>query len=135
MRVDFRNNRTMIESRMLASNIAIALKIIFFTMLALYFTGLYWLCFSLIFFSLNDFKDVDNYFIASQLTLPFEQKLLQCFYFALTTLSTVGFGDFYPVSDFERILGAFMILFGVALFSIINSEFLEMIEEIQSVLN
>ena len=65
LRVDFRNNRTMIELRMLASNIAIALKIIFFTMLALYFTGLYWLSFSLIFFSFNRYEDVDNFFIAS----------------------------------------------------------------------
>ena len=56
--------------------------------------------------------------------------MLQSFYFALTTLSTVGFGDFYPISDYERILGAFVILFGVALFSIIISEFLEMITKI-----
>lgn len=39
-------------------------------------------------------------------------------YFALTTLSTIGFGDFYPVSDYERLVGAFMLLFGVAIFSI-----------------
>ena len=60
--------------------------------------------------------------------------MLQSFYFALTTLSTVGFGDFYPISDYERILGAFVILFGVALFSIIISEFLEMITKIQDLL-
>lgn len=120
---------------MLTINIAIAIKILIYTMLALYFTGNYWLCFSLIFFTWNKFEDVDNYFIASQLSLPYGQKFLQCFYYALTTLSTVGFGDFYPVSDFERILGAFMILFGVALFSIIISEFLEMIAEIQAIKN
>ena len=56
--------------------------------------------------------------------------MLQNFYFILTTLSTVGFGDFYPKSDMERILGAFVILFGVALFSIIISEFLDMISKI-----
>ncbi|NQZ18997.1 MAG: hypothetical protein HRT44_07065, partial [Bdellovibrionales bacterium] len=28
-------------------------------------------------------------------------------YWAFTTLSTVGFGDYYPVSNYERFLGAF----------------------------
>ena len=78
---------------------------------------------------------MSNYFIESQIGLPFNQKVLQSFYFSLTTLSTVGFGDFYPKSDFERMLGALVILFGVAMFSIINSEFLEMVTEIKSVLN
>ena len=44
----------------------------------------------------------------------------------------MGFGDFYPKSDLERIVGAFVILFGVALFSIIISEFLDMINQIQA---
>jgi len=46
----------------------------------------------------------------------------------------VGFGDFYPLSDLERILGAFVILFGVAIFSIIISEFLDLITNIQNIL-
>ena len=50
-------------------------------------------------------------------------------------MSTVGFGDFYPKSDGERIIGALIILFGVALFSIIISEFLDMITRIQSILS
>ena len=62
------------------------------------------------------------------------EKVLHSFYFALTTLSTVGFGDFYPKSDLERILGALLILTGVALFSLIISEFLYMIQKINSVL-
>ena len=35
----------------------------------------------------------------------------------MTTLSTVGFGDFHPRSDIERIFGSFFLLFGVMLFS------------------
>lgn len=67
------------------------------------------------------------------MALPIEEKILRSFYFALTTLSTIGFGDFYPTSDGERILGSFVILFGVALFSIIIGEFLDMIAGIQSI--
>ena len=50
-------------------------------------------------------------------------------------MSTVGFGDFYPKSDGERIIGSLMILFGVALFSVIISEFLDMITRIKSILS
>ena len=43
-------------------------------------------------------------------------------YFALTTLSTIGFGDYYPVANYERLAGAFMMIFGVAIFSIFMGE-------------
>ena len=39
-------------------------------------------------------------------------------YFTFTTLSTVGFGDYHPRSDIERIVGAVILFFGVAIFSI-----------------
>ena len=45
-------------------------------------------------------------------------------YFAFTSLSTVGFGDFYPVSDLERVVGSFVLLIGVAMFSYILGELL-----------
>jgi hypothetical protein len=40
-------------------------------------------------------------------------------YFTFTTLSTVGFGDFNPKSNVERLIVAFGMLLGVAIFSII----------------
>lgn len=43
-------------------------------------------------------------------------------YFALTTLSTVGFGDLYPVRDIERLVCGFMLLGGVSMFSYITSQ-------------
>ena len=36
-------------------------------------------------------------------------------YFAFTTLATVGFGDYYPVSAIERAIFTMVFLFGVAL--------------------
>ena len=44
---------------------------------------------------------------------------LLAIYFAFTSLATVGFGDLYPKSDFERLFIAFILLFGVAIFSYI----------------
>jgi len=37
-------------------------------------------------------------------------------YFAFTSLSTVGFGDYYPKNSFERIVCAFIIFGGNMLF-------------------
>jgi hypothetical protein len=34
------------------------------------------------------------------------QRLIVCMYYALTTLSTVGYGDYYPTSLAEKIVGS-----------------------------
>lgn len=56
--------------------------------------------------------------------------LLAYLYFSFTSLTTVGFGDYNPRSDIERAFIAFGLLFGVALFSLIMGQFIEMILEI-----
>jgi len=33
----------------------------------------------------------------------------------MTTLSTIGFGDYYPISNSERLVGSLFLLFGVAI--------------------
>jgi voltage-gated potassium channel len=40
---------------------------------------------------------------------------IQCFYFSVTTLTTVGFGDFHPTSEGSRLFTAFYILIGVTI--------------------
>lgn len=49
-------------------------------------------------------------------------------YFAFTSLSTVGFGDYHPRSNIERMVGAFILMFGVAIFSFIMGNFIQMVE-------
>ena len=49
-------------------------------------------------------------------------------YFAFTSLTTVGFGDFYPISDQEQLFAAFMLLFGVLIFSYIMNEYIALID-------
>ena len=59
-----------------------------------------------------------------------DQRLaLIVMYFAFTSLTTVGFGDFHPVSNGERIVGAFSLLFGVAIFSYIMGHFIEILNQ------
>lgn len=53
-------------------------------------------------------------------------------YYAYTTLSTVGFGDFNPRSDLERAVCIVVLLLGVAIFGIIMGQFLEIIEKFKA---
>jgi voltage-gated potassium channel len=47
-------------------------------------------------------------------------------YFMLTTMSTVGYGSFYPFSIAEKFLGVFVEIIAVTLFSVLMSKFTEM---------
>jgi hypothetical protein len=49
-------------------------------------------------------------------------------YYAFTTLSTVGFGDLAPRSDLERIVCAFILMMGVAIFSVFLGNFTLILE-------
>jgi Ion channel len=59
--------------------------------------------------------------------------MIACVYFAFSTLATVGYGDFHPVSNTELIVGSFIILFGVAVFSFIMGNFIDMLMEFKIV--
>jgi voltage-gated potassium channel len=54
---------------------------------------------------------------------------IQCFYFSVSTLSTVGYGDLHPTTDLSRLFTAFYIIFGVAIvlsaLAIIGKNYLE----------
>jgi len=54
-------------------------------------------------------------------------------YFTFTSLSTTGFGDYNPRSDFERIFISFMIVSGVAIFSYIMQVFIEIMAKYETV--
>jgi hypothetical protein len=58
------------------------------------------------------------------------EKSVLMFYYAFTTLSTVGFGDFHPRSNVERVLCAFILLTGVAIFSYIMGNFIDILQGI-----
>jgi len=49
---------------------------------------------------------------------------IACTYYSITTLSTVGFGDYNPKSNFERLVCSVIMLFGVSIFSYIMGNFL-----------
>lgn len=55
------------------------------------------------------------------------EKMIIMTYFLFTSLSTVGFGDFNPRSNKERLVGAFLMLFGVAVTSFLMESFGNMV--------
>ena len=58
---------------------------------------------------------------------PGWDKMVKVLYFAITTLSTIGFGDFSPVNTNERIMAAFILMGGVSIFSFIMGQFIEIL--------
>jgi voltage-gated potassium channel len=59
--------------------------------------------------------------------------LIPLMYFAFTTLSTVGFGDMYPVNDAERVLCVVIFLFGVSMFSYVLGNFQDIMAAIREI--
>lgn len=59
------------------------------------------------------------------------QRLYTCMYYSLTTLSTVGYGDFSPQSIMEKIFGSIIQIFGVTFFSILMNKFQDIVVSIK----
>ncbi len=55
------------------------------------------------------------------------ESVIICWYYAFTSLTTVGFGDYHPWNNYERLLCAFILLFGVAIFSYIMNIFIDLL--------
>ena len=58
-----------------------------------------------------------------------QDRAIAIMYYALTTLSTVGFGDYHPENSYERLFCAFIMVFGNAIFGYIIGLFKQMIME------
>lgn len=52
-------------------------------------------------------------------------RMVTCMYFALTTLATVGYGDYFPSSTAEKILGSIVQVLGVSFFSVLMDGFIK----------
>ena len=80
--------------------------------------------------------DEDKFTFYNEYGLGFKEpaeNLVIVLYYMFTTLSTVGFGDFNPKSEVERIIITFVLLIGVATFSWIMSQFIDILMKVRSV--
>lgn len=60
------------------------------------------------------------------------ESVLLSTYFALTSLSTIGLGDVIPKNNVERVSCSAMLLFGVAIFSYVMNNFLDLVAKYES---
>lgn len=114
-------------------------RLVFQMLFISFYVGQYWFIISEAMhrFFISDGEQQD-YFGHHEGSWSFEdlspmKKIITNSYFAFTTMSTVGFGDYYPVSNAERIFGSFLLLFGVAIFSFIMGELLDMITKFKHI--
>ena len=56
------------------------------------------------------------------------QNTIIMVYYSITTISTVGFGDYYPVNNFERLIIIFIMIFGVSIYGLFLGIFQEMLQ-------
>jgi hypothetical protein len=100
-------------------------RLIIIAIILTYFIGCFWFLFCSVHNEHNDY----NTFI-KEFGLQDQESMYQLIisaYYALTTLSTVGYGDYYPISSPERLVAVIVMLIGVAFFSYIMGNFIEIL--------
>lgn len=97
-------------------------RLMLFILILSYFLGCLWFIMTkhttddedeFTFYNVNEMQDKE----------PMD-NLVIVVYFMFTTLSTVGFGDYNPKSEIERVIMTFILLIGVACFSWIMGQFI-----------
>ena len=95
-----------------------------------YFFGCIWFLLS----KLSDDIDDQGAFFEQE-RIRTKDQIDQCIissYYMLTTLSTIGYGDFFPLTNIERVICVVVMLFGVAFFSYIMGRIIEILENLNS---
>jgi hypothetical protein len=91
-----------------------------------YFIGCVWYVFCVSMAESNEFNFIEAWGLdKEEITQP--HKLILSCYYVLTTLTTIGYGDLYPVNNSERIFAIFIMLLGVAMFSYVMGSFTDLI--------
>jgi hypothetical protein len=123
------NNKIMLQIKIMYA--FRVLRLIVTILILSYFLGTLWFIFSKRTTETADDYTFYNYYGLSE--REDSENLIIVVYFAFTTLSTVGFGDYNPKSELERIITTFILLIGVACFSYIMGQFIEILMNFQTV--
>ena len=128
---DIENDHNKIMTILAISYAFKTFKLIIIIFMISYFLGIFFYIFSDLTRRLHMVTDsgsgenfIEYFGIESKST---QDRALVVTYYAFTSLSTVGFGDLNPRSDPERIMISMVLLFGVAIFSYIMGNFINII--------
>lgn len=113
-------------------NVYKVFRLILLTIIITYFTGclFYFLSDSQLRFFTDGGEPYETFITTNNLNdknYTNGYKFITSCYFSITTLSTVGYGDLYPISNAEKIVGILIMLAGVGFFSFIMGSFIEII--------
>ena len=113
------------------------IRLILYIVFITYFVGQYWMIFVEIIslgyhthngVEMKQFGEDETWALGTDSRY---ERTIAAMYFAMTSLSTVGFGDLHPCNDYERLLGSVMLLGGVSCFSLVLNELSYMISNIK----
>jgi len=125
------NRDEKIDKDALVKNIIKIIKLVIITISVAFFLACFWFRFNTYYI-----KEEHQTAFMSHMGLEEEDsrmtKLIRVSYFALTTLSTVGYGDFSPDGpeskpNISLAFGALILITGVTFFSTLTSSFIEII--------
>jgi hypothetical protein len=114
-----------VETQYLLLYVYKIIRLLLFDIIVTYFLGLLMYIVSN---ELNPANEPDTFierFGLKEMTVY--NRAVRCVYFILTTLTTAGYGDFYPITKIERVYVIGVQLFGVAFYSYIMGNFIEII--------
>ena len=101
-----------------------------------YFVGMIFLIIADLCISIGKTPDTQQEFFIDYYNIDsYDQQYVAiiAYYFALTSFSTVGFGDYNPRSNFERLFVSFMLVTGVAIFSFFMGVFIEILQGYEAI--
>ena len=61
------------------------------------------------------------------------RQIVSLSYYALTTLSTVGYGDYLPKSPYEKLTMGLTLLIGVTVFSLIMTKLMDVLKDYKEI--
>ena len=110
-----------------------AARILIAILLSIFFSGIVWVIttsFSAEEDIISGSENFNSVFHIEEMTAT--NKFIISAYFAFTTLSSCGLGDFHPISNQERLFCAFYMMFGTAVYSFIGNKFYGMADKISN---
>ena len=104
------------------------IRLVFMASILTYVIGCLWFVYCKKINSIILYSSQDTFYkIYEMQSLKPEVQLLICCYFTLTTLTTVGFGDYHAQNSYEEVFAIVIMLLGVAVFSYVMSSFTDQI--------
>ena len=120
LKYDTINDHNKIVPQILFKYLLKTLKMMILIMLITYFMGILFF----VWMEITQHEDEDAFRSKHGIdAMSPSSVVIVMMYWAFTTLSTVGFGDYYPISDSERGIMCFGFLAGVAIFTFVNGAF------------